>query len=839
MPQVAIGAAIGAGISTGLAAAGAFGMTLGTMTVGSFFMASFARSFVLGALMQALQDKPDFNANDQGITLTNRNSTATRKLIYGKRRVGGTIVFIGTEDEKDGNGDVVKANQYLHMVIAIAGHRIDGIENIYFNEEVISTDAKTFTAADAEYSLALDADTNYSDADILIKALPGGNNQAVPAELISAFPGEYTSDHQLNETAYIYVRMKYDQEIFSSGIPNITATIRGKHVNDPRDSSYQYSNNAALCILDYLIESTERYGLGVSIPETDLTSFIDAANVCDEAVALEAGGTEPRYTVNGVIDSAVEPRQNIENMLTSMNGKLVYTKGLFQIFPGVYRTPSEIITTNELIDSVSVSTKTSTRQLFNGVKGTFSDPTQNYTLTEYPSIESLTYQAIDGYTSFQTLDLPFTTSSATSQRLAKLALNRSRQETVISMQCNLSAIDIVPGDFIYVTNEELGFDQKVFEVVASGLAVNSDGTLGVSLSAQEANAAIYDWQASDEQAIITADTVYRRTYAIQAPSNLTVSSSPVVNADGTVQSKITISFSESTTRNVQYYELQWKLTSDSTYNSVSIGNRNEIEFTGGVIPGQNYNFRVRAIATNGAASPFAETTHVMAGDTTAPSAPSGLTAVGGFRLVTLDWTGNSEDDLRGYFVYENSSNSFGSATQIAFVSADQFTRGGLSASQTKYYWVTAVDFSGNESSQSGVASATTNADPQDGEDGAPGEDGPRNATGYVFYEIQTSSNPGTPSASSYNFSNGTFSGLTANWDGSVSTQTPVQGLNYWASRYSVVESEFGGAQSISFTSAFVWQNFDGLVTFTNIQDGIDNNVTTIDGGNVDLVDLEA
>lgn len=607
MPQVVVGAAIGATVSTGFALATT---SLALSGAASFFAAAFARSLVFGLVMDALQDKPDFNANDRGITITDRNSTATRKIIYGKRRVGGTIVAIATEDEKDGSGNVTKKNQFLHMVIAVAGHRVDGIENIYFNEEIVSSDAKTFTDANAEYSFALDAGTTYSDANILLKALPGGTNQAVPSELTTAFPSDYTSNHQLNDTAYLYVRIKYDQEIFSAGIPNVTATVRGKQVYDPRTETTAYSDNAALCILDYLLDS--EYGLGVAVSELEAANYISAANVCDEDVALDAGGTEKRYTVNGVIDSAVEPRQNIEHMLTAMNGKLVYTKGLFQLYPGVYRTPVETITMDDLIDSVSISTKTSTRQLFNGVKGTFADPTQNYVLTEYPSRESSAYQTIDGYTAFQTLDLPYTTSSATAQRLAKLALNRSRQEISISMQCNLSAIDIVPGDFIYVTNPQLGFDEKVFEVISSGLGVNSDGTLGVSISAQEASAATFDWQASDEQAIIAGTSIYDRDFVVQPPTNLTVTSSLVTQPSNVQEVSWSIDWTDTVTRNLLNYELQWKKSTDTIYTSIYT-TENSVSGVGGVLSNESYDVRVRAINNNGAKSAFATASHTMAG----------------------------------------------------------------------------------------------------------------------------------------------------------------------------------------------------------------------------------
>ena len=42
----------------------------------------------------------------------------------------------------------------------------------------------------------------------------------------------------------------------------------------------------------------------------------------------------------------------------------------------------------------------------------------------------------------------------------------------------------------------------------------------------------------------------------------------------------------------------------------------------------------------------------MPDDSTAPSNPTGLTATGGQGFITLDWTGNTENDLAGYEVYD-------------------------------------------------------------------------------------------------------------------------------------------------------------------------------------------
>ena len=70
--------------------------------------------------------------------------------------------------------------------------------------------------------------------------------------------------------AYIYVRLEYDPEVlFTNGIPNITAIVRGKKVHNPVTDVTEWTQNPALCIADYVNDST--YGLtGVSITQLHL-----------------------------------------------------------------------------------------------------------------------------------------------------------------------------------------------------------------------------------------------------------------------------------------------------------------------------------------------------------------------------------------------------------------------------------------------------------------------------------------------------------------------------------------------------------------------------------------
>ena len=59
-----------------------------------------------------------------------RSPIAARQIIYGQTKVSGVMVYISTTGTK---------NEYLHLVIALAGHEVEEIGDVYFNDELALT----------------------------------------------------------------------------------------------------------------------------------------------------------------------------------------------------------------------------------------------------------------------------------------------------------------------------------------------------------------------------------------------------------------------------------------------------------------------------------------------------------------------------------------------------------------------------------------------------------------------------------------------------------------------------------------------------------------------------
>lgn len=467
--------------TTGFAGAAAFA-GFAAETAGAFFARSFVTSFVLGALSRALAKEPEEAISYQDKTVTTKQAISPRKVIYGTTRVGGSIVFMETTE----------SNKYLHLVIAFAGHEINAFENngtdgtVYFNDEAVTYSLSTGLANSGNYS---------GKAKIQVKL--GTDNQTVFSDLDSAST-LWTSNHRLRGIACAYIRLEYDANVYMNGIPNISFKIQGKKLYDPRTSTTVFSHNPALALADYLCNT--RYGLGADYAtEIDETALIAAANICDQVVPTLLD-VEARYSIDGSFDTSVSPETVISDMLSSMAGKLVYTNGKWKIIAGAYNSPSLTFDEDDLRSGLKIQSLVSRRELFNGVKGTFTSSTDNYIASDFPPVVSDTYIAQDNDEEIiKSIQLPFTSSASMAQRLAKIELLKARQQISLVLPTKLVGLKANVGDVVGVTNTRLGWSSKYFEVVSSTVVFDNE-IIGVDLELRETNSDIYTWSTSEESA---------------------------------------------------------------------------------------------------------------------------------------------------------------------------------------------------------------------------------------------------------------------------------------------------------------------------------------------------
>jgi len=731
---IVAGIATGVGFLTGAIAGGAgfVALGLGAGTVGAFFARQFVTAVVLGALSSAMAKKPSGGGGIGGTTVTQRSSIAPRQIIYGRTRVGGTIVYMEGTD----------SNKYLHTVIALSGHEVDAIEKVYFNDEEVVFDGNGNVTSG-----------NYSGV-VRIKTALGTADQTAFADLVSESDGKWTANHRLRGCAALYVRLEYNQDKFPSGVPNISALVRGKKVYDPRTGSTAWSQNPALCLNDYLTNSD--YGIGcVYANEIDASSLITAANICDEDISLVAGGTENTYEINGAFQTSANPEEIINSILSSMIGKAIWSSGKWRILAGAYYTPTLSFDESDMRSGFKVQTKVSRRENFNSVKGTHISIDENYIPTDFPPVigdgstnaTMANYVAQDnGEVVYKTITLPFTTSATMAQRIAKIELERARQQITVSLPLKLVGLKANVGDVILLDNTRMGWSNKPFEVVSMSMTYSEE--LGVDLELRETSSEVFDWTSgTDEKAYDPApNTNLPNPFQVSAPTDLAIAATNTLTPDGSTQSGLLVTWTPPLNSFVTQYEVQyirgasnfdWGSVANNATESVNYGNiadtpdssadygnitdattSGETEYNTQfvttpyfVIPtavaGSEYAVRVRAINAFGVRSSFVTSNETTYGDATPPNVPSEITATGGYKEITLTWINPTVSDFDYVEVYRAQTNSVSGSVRVGVLRGSKFVDTGLGINITRYYWLKSVDRSGNKSDFSSTVSATT------------------------------------------------------------------------------------------------------------------------------------
>jgi hypothetical protein len=241
--------------------------------------------------------------------------------------------------------------------------------------------------------------------------------------------------------------------------------------------------------------------------------------------------------------------------------------------------------------------------------------------------------------------------------------------------------------------------------------------IGVDLGLREYAPGVWDWSSGNETTVdLAPNTTLPDPFTVAAPTAMSVTSGTddlILTADGTIVPRIHVAWTgpaEAFVLGGGKIVVEYKKSSDTDWLELVTltGSATECYITS-VKEGVDYDVRAKAISVMGVSSDWvAVTGHTVVGKTAPPDVPTGLTASAGTgKAIALKWDANAELDFDEYRIYRHTSNVPGSATLIAEVRATAFVDAALALDATYFYWVSALDTSGNESGKSTVASATT------------------------------------------------------------------------------------------------------------------------------------
>jgi hypothetical protein len=613
----------------------------------------------------------------RGVLLNKESNVEPIPVIYGTRRVGGTRVFISTQDETGGD-----PNEYLYIAHVLCEGEINAVSQIKF-DDILITDARFSGLVTHNVHLGTDDQTYDS---LLTEANAG-----------------WTSAHRLRGVAYIAFRIKWDQDVFSN-IPDITCVVQGRKVFDPRNSTTAYSNNPALCIRDYLTNA--RYGKGLTSAQIDDTAFSQAATDCDEVVTFYTTGTTGKlFECNAVVQTDATLFSNIEMMLNGCRGFLPYNQGVYSLRIDKAASSVFAFTQNNIVGGIGIKGE-SKQDKYNRVIIKF----PNYELDYEPddaiwpdadSTEETTYLAEDGGTLLVgNFDNDTITNYYSARDLARIILLRSRNAIRVQFKTTSEALQLSVGDVVTVTHDTPAWSAKPFQV--EELTMNYDG--GCSVSMVEYQSGIYPYDTAIEERDYPA-TNLPDPFTVLPPTSLVATGSVVTNADGSVTSGIDVSWTASTDSFVTGYEITWTASGGATETTTVVSPEYYIF---NLNSGQTYTISVRSINTIGARSTALTTTGISpAVDTTAPGVPTSPSVSGAFQQIDLAWTNPTDSDFSYVEIKRANTATEGDAVVIGTTSGTSFIDGPYTVVLTRYYWLRSVDRTGNASAWVSAGNGTT------------------------------------------------------------------------------------------------------------------------------------
>lgn len=347
----------------------------------------------------------------------------------------------------------------------------------------------------------------------------GTADQTVASEIAGRF-SSWTADHRLRGLAYSVMVLQpapkeKSKKVYPTGVPSLRVCAETALLPDPRDrttianpSAWTYSDNSARCILYYLIavRGTDAVtslpvplGYGIALDRIDLDSFARFADLCDEPVALAAGGSEPRYRCWGTWDLTEEPRAVLRRMLDTCDGE-IYTNpanGKIAIRGGRYEAPRITLHDGD-IRSLQIVRGNDLMQAFNQLKVTYTSYPHDMQVVEGAPWNDLAAQAASGQVLAQDLDLRFVPSHTQARRLAKIAMAKGSPEFRLSTAAGRQGVWALGEPAVRIALDEYGGEIDGSYAVAQFTAAGDGSSASLELVSLGPDA--YEWSVSEEGA---------------------------------------------------------------------------------------------------------------------------------------------------------------------------------------------------------------------------------------------------------------------------------------------------------------------------------------------------
>ena len=658
---------------------------------------------------------PDFgqdfsDENNRGALVNKFNANAHIPVVYGTRKVGGNVVFLETSGTD---------NQYLYMALVLSEGEVADIDAIFINDNQVTWSGDI---ADNTQITVASSDANFYSGSSLITCEPHFGSDSQTASSLLSTLSSWTSNHRLRGLCYLAIRFEWNQDKFGS-LPTVQAVVKGKKVYNPNldstvtggsgshrkddSSTWEYSDNPILQLLDYL--RNDRFGMGIanSYFDSNFADWQTATDVCDANITPYSGASQiDLMDSHAVVDTSKKAIDNVKNFIRGARAYLNFSGGIYNVLVETTGSASITLTEDNIIGGISVKSKNKNSR-YNRVIVNFTNPDKNYQsdTAQFPPVDETGLASADQHATMKTADgglllegrFDFTmlTSPYQAQEMAEIILRRSRSSLDISLIADATALDLAIGDIVNITHATPSFSAKPFRV--QGLNVNSNYT--VTMQCSEHQDSFYTFGTQQEVASIP-NTTLPNPFVIQPPASVTLSDQLIEYNDGTVIVALDVTVGASPDNFIDFYQVEYKLSTDSDFIIYAQGSGLNHRVLN-VIDQQTYDVRVKAVNSAGVSSTYVSAQRKIIGAIAPPSDVTDFSCNVSGQEAHLSWEAVTDLDLAFYNLRFSEETDGTADWQNSVALVEKISRPATSISvpvRQGTYLIKAVDKLGNFSS---------------------------------------------------------------------------------------------------------------------------------------------
>ena len=661
--------------------------------------------------MPEIPDFGELHAEQQakGILVNKFTANAHIPIIYGTRKVGGNVVFLETSGTD---------NEFLYMAIVLSEGEIHDIPNIFVNDNAVAFDGdiadnvqRGVSSSDSNFRGDLDDGTTES----LITVEPHFGTDTQTASSLLSELNSWDSTHTLSGLAYIALKFKWNPEKFGS-LPTVQANVNGRKVYNPnldgtltggsgshrKDTSttWEFSDNPILQLLDYL--RNDRFGMGIpdSYFDSNFADWQTASDVCDTTVTFSSGSTDSLMSSDTVVDTSVKAIDNVKNFVRGSRSYLNFAGGIYNILVETTGSASITLTEDNIIGGITVQSKNKNSR-YNRVIVNFINPFKNFQsdTAQFPPVDETGLDSADQHETMKTadgglllegrFDFSMLTSSFQAQEMAEIILRRSRSSLDISLKADATALDLSIGDIVNVTHATPSFSEKPFRV--QGMTINADHSVSLQCSEHQDSFYAVGTQVAEPE---IPDTNLPNPFSVQAP---VVSATDELRSRNEEAIAVLLVNVTATDSFITDFEVQAKKSTDSVFINLGRGSSSQFELVN-VEDDVVYDIRARSVSSV-SRSAFTSISHQVVGKTAPPQDVTNFSVNIIGTEAHLGWTPVTDLDLSHYRIRhakETSGATYANSIDIA----DKVSRPAntvIVPAMTGTYFIKAVDKVGNSS----------------------------------------------------------------------------------------------------------------------------------------------